>query len=117
MKGNNANMNFLVIDNDEEERKPKVQEIGAIKSGFTYKMERSDIFSRIQNFLPQIEESNKHVEKGYSEPEIREIKGNEMEEEKKEEECYVEVNVALGVLEDKNEEETSEVEHKIEEIK
>ncbi|BFU24928.1 hypothetical protein EHI8A_032580 [Entamoeba histolytica HM-1:IMSS-B] len=105
---------FLIIE-DKKQDYPKVKEIGEVKKGFTHKVERSNVLSRAELFLPMFKESNKYVKQGECEPEIQENHtGQEEKKEEKEGKCYVEMNVAVGILEEKkNEEESSEEEEKM----
>ena len=144
--------NLFQMEEDENEQQQKVKEIGEVKKGFTFRVDRSDVLKRAELFLPMLGLSNKYVERGSCDPvieevhenendeitfrdnhsdeikevkgmkEVKEKRGNEMEEdeedEEKEEDCYVEMNVALGVLEEKNDEneEESEDNRMIEEL-
>lgn len=131
MKGNNNNSNPFLIINEQEENPHKIREIGEVKQGFTYRVERSKVLQSAELFLPILGLSNQYVQKGSCEPEIistssehqeeqkeeiKERNENDMEEdslsheqnEKQKQECYVEMNVALGVLEQKNENESDD---------
>ena len=108
--------NFLYIPN-KEDNPYKIREIGEVKKGFTYHVERSNVLKTAEMFVPLFGSLTNCVEKGSCDPEIisndskeqKEEKESEMKEEKeKKEECYVEMNVALGVLENKNDDNESE---------
>ena len=119
-----SNTMFMIEENETNQHQ-RIQEIGEVKKGFTYQVERSSVLKRAEMFLPMLGLSNQYVQKGSCEQEIietneeqqkEEEKENKMEEDhnEKEEKCYVEMNVALGILEHQNEE--SEEELMIEEL-
>ena len=108
----------FILENEEEEyqHQKRVQEIGEVKKGFTYKVERSEVLQRAELFLPVLGIANKYGKQISCDPIIEEIHDQSSsscphKEEKKEEEenkPYVEMNIALGILEhkeDQNEEE------------
>lgn len=122
-----TNQIFLINENEkkQENEQPRIKEIGEVKKGFTYHVEKSDVMKRAELFLPMLSLSNKYITPGSCDPEIIDVTDSSKSSERKQQmdeentqEYYVEMNIATGILEEKHEEssESDEESMMIEEI-
>ncbi|ELP94792.1 hypothetical protein EIN_246860 [Entamoeba invadens IP1] len=97
---------MLLVENGEKRNTPMVMEVGEVKRGFTTKVGASEALLRAKRFLPMMAEANKGVTVGEKDVDIEPLdKSNPTSEDTKKEttdgKCYVEMDIALGVLEEK----------------
>ncbi|KAL7712068.1 Uncharacterized protein QTN25_010306 [Entamoeba marina] len=95
-----SDKSFLIIPESSSD-KPKIQELGMVMTGFTTAPQSSAVLDRARSFIPLFAEGNKHVKQGVCDPTItglNECNTEEPHREGQKEECYVEMDIALGVL-------------------
>lgn len=93
---------MVIEENNKQQNIPKVQEIGGVKPSFTEPLPRSSVLEQARLFIPIFAESNKHVQKGRCDPEIHPLEKCDGHAPAEDPRCRVEMDVAIGVLEDRD---------------